>query len=176
MGCMYFCPKETDVDDPEILFAALYLGRLLTMKKISYQTALEIQEILKQGEKLENLMAEAEEKRMLPAIAITDYNGYFRSAFSASMIVRKDAPFRLGYIGFGMVFTNKRKLYFCAKESVYGLFYTLYRLHKQDRNFLNRLWRLASAMGNLQFGPEFHHKNYAETAKKIAAGPEGEKA
>lgn len=167
MGCMYLHPAVEGIEEKELYFAALYLCRMISLKKISYETATMIQDSLKKGKELQKVMEAAQTDSQVFGIRIREYNGFWKQSFSASMILNDKNPFRLGYIGFGMVFTDKRKLNFCAMESVNALLYTLYQNHKEDTAFLTRLWKVAEEAGNLKFDKNFNSKNYQSAADKI---------
>lgn len=167
MGCMYFRTAKTESQYPELYFFCHYTTRLLVMKKITLRTALDIQKKLKQGRELSGLMETWEQGMPGLEVTVSDYSGSWRYNFSASMMWKGEQPFRLGYIGFGFFFTNKKKLNLCAQLSVYGMVYTLYRMYHEDEAALQYLWESCRAMGGLELGDGLNTRNYSEAAKAV---------
>lgn len=170
MGIMYFCPRESEVENPELLFVAYYLLRLLTYKKISYSMASSMKEQLSQETKLlEGKLSDAREGKDSLGIKVIDYKSSWNNVFSASMFLKNNVAFRLGYIGFGLIFKNKKKICFCAEKSMYGLLYTMYVLHGDDNEFMDRMWKLVKEISGLTFGKDLDNRNYTMVAQGLVA-------
>lgn len=170
MGCMYFCPKQSEVENPELLFVAYYILKLLTHKKISFSMASLMKEQLsQQRELLESKLSEAREGKESLGIKVVDYKSSWNNVFSASMYLKNHLPFRLGYIGFGLIFKNKKKICFCAEKSMFGLLYTMYVLHGDDKTFMDKLWKLVKEISGLSFGKDLDNRNYTMVAQGLVA-------
>lgn len=168
MGCMYFCPKQSEVENPELLFVAYYILRLLTHKKISYSMASSMKEQLSQERELiESKLSDARAGKDSLGIKVIDYKSSWRNVFSASMYLKNNVSFRLGYMGFGLIFRNKKKLCFCAEKSMYGLLYAMYVLHDDDKVFMDRMWKLVKEISGLNFGKDLDNRNYSMVAQRL---------
>ena len=167
MGAMYFCPKSENTLQTELIFLAKYFTRIVTLRRIKFQTANTIQDILRRGKDIEQEIIQLEQGTSRLGIKLIPYNGMWKASFSASMILNKQYTFRLGYIGFGMFFTNKTKLNFCAMMSIYALLNTMLKVHKEDSIFIEKMWEITAYIGNIPFGNTLNNKNYEEVACNV---------
>ena len=167
MGTLYFCPKSENMLKEELIFIAKYFTRILTLRRIKLQTANTIQDVLRRGQDIQQEIVKLEQGTSRLGIKIVAYNGMWKSSFGASMLLNHKYSFRLGYIGFGLFFTNKTKLNFCAMMSIYGLINTMLTLHKEDPIFIKKMWDIIEYIGNIPFGDKLNNRNYEEVALKV---------
>lgn len=167
MGCLYYRPADVPAEDMELLFASIYLCSLLSDRRISFQTAVEIQELCRNTEAVEQALEEGCAQIETLQIPIVDYHSGWDCGLSASMMCRERPVFRFGHIGYGLMFKNKKKIAFCCKASVYGICDTLLKVRKQDPLLKRRLMTLVEYVGKLKLGDELYKGNYVACAHAL---------
>lgn len=168
MGCIYYRPTGTNVEDMELYFAAMYLCRMLSGRQISYQAAIEIQQLCCNGVERIAVLEKGYAENGNAQIAIVDYHAGWSCGLSASMMLRAEkAVFRFGYIGYGWFFKNRKKIAFCCRLSVHGLVDTLLKVRKQDEQLKRRLNILLKKIGTLRLGTDLYLGNYQQCAWNI---------
>ena len=170
MGCLYFRPAGCEAEDMELYFAAYYLCRLLAGREITLQTACEIQKACGEIGKIREAAETGKVRIENVDVAIVPYHANWTCGLSASMLLGRNEKFRLGQIGFGWVFKNKKKLALCSRLSVYALYDTLMKVRKQDEILKNRLDGLYERIAVLKLGKDLYLGNVASCAQKLYNG------
>ena len=126
IGQLYFHPKDMKAAFPDTLFFLYVTTHLLTDKKLTISGATFIHDHLDHSEENWLKILNWEEGRPFSCpCRLVPYRGYAKSCFSASLMLREEPKFRMGYMGFGF-FSNKKYFDFCAGGAVYGLIETVY--------------------------------------------------